>query len=119
MLRLPLSIVALAVAGLLWPRGAGAHAILVDSQPAAQAVVPPGPAKFRFRFNSRVDHLRSRLVLRAGQGETALSIDSISDMDVPAASATLAPGDYTMRWLVLAVDGHITRGDLPFSVRAP
>jgi len=119
MLRLSLLIVTLAVGGFLWPRGAGAHAILVDSQPAAQAVVPPGSAKFRFWFNSRVDHLRSRLVLRAGQGETALSIDATSDMDVLAASATLAPGEYTMRWLVLAVDGHITRGDVPFSVRAP
>lgn len=119
MLRLPLLIAAVAVAWFSSPRGAGAHAILMDSQPAAQAMMPPGSAKFRFRFNSRVDHLRSRLVLRAGQGETALSIDPASEMDVLAASATLAPGEYTMRWLVLAVDGHITRGDVPFSVRAP
>ncbi len=35
-------------------------------------------------------------------------------------SATdLRPGDYTVRWQVLAVDGHITRGDVPFTVTPP
>ena len=26
------------------------------------------------------------------------------------------PGAYVVRWQVLAVDGHITRGDVPFTV---
>jgi methionine-rich copper-binding protein CopC len=30
----------------------------------------------------------------------------------------LVPGRYRLRWQVLAVDGHITRGDIPF-VMAP
>ena len=30
--------------------------------------------------------------------------------------ATLQPGAYTLRWQVLAIDGHITRGDVPFTV---
>jgi hypothetical protein len=30
----------------------------------------------------------------------------------------LAPGDYVLHWQVLAVDGHITRGDIPFRVAA-
>ncbi len=29
------------------------------------------------------------------------------------------PGDCVLRWQVLAVDGHITRGDVPLSVKAP
>lgn len=36
--------------------------------------------------------------------------------DVVSAGAELAPGAYTLRWQVLAVDGHITRGDVPFTV---
>jgi methionine-rich copper-binding protein CopC len=28
----------------------------------------------------------------------------------------LAPGSYRIRWQVLAVDGHITRGDIPFAI---
>ena len=26
------------------------------------------------------------------------------------------PGRYVVRWQVLAIDGHITRGDVPFTV---
>jgi methionine-rich copper-binding protein CopC len=28
------------------------------------------------------------------------------------------PGAYALRWRVLAVDGHITRGDIPFIISA-
>jgi methionine-rich copper-binding protein CopC len=31
----------------------------------------------------------------------------------------LAPGQYRLRWQVLAIDGHLTRGDIPFTVKAP
>jgi len=117
--RLMVLIVVLVAAGCLRPGRAVAHAILMDSQPAAQATMPPGPASVRLRFNSRIDQARSRLVLRTGRNETALQLDSASSADTLAASTILAPGSYVMRWQVLAVDGHITRGDVPFTVRAP
>lgn len=119
MSRLSLPIVAWAVAGCLSPQRARAHAILMDSTPAARTEVPAGPVGFKLRFNSRVDHARSRLMLRAGPAESVLPIDPVSAADVLAASATLTPGEYVMRWQVLAVDGHITRGDVPFTVKGP
>ena len=106
-------------AGCLCSKWAKAHAILLESQPVARATVPPGPSAIRLRFNSRIDHARSRLALRTGQAETALALDPASPADVLAASTTLAPGAYVLRWQVLAVDGHITRGDVPLTVRAP
>jgi len=33
-----------------------------------------------------------------------------------ARAQQLAPGKYTLRWQALAVDGHITRGEVPFTV---
>jgi methionine-rich copper-binding protein CopC len=30
--------------------------------------------------------------------------------------AGIQPGSYRLRWQVLALDGHITRGDIPFTV---
>ncbi len=115
--RFCLSLAVLAAAGLLAPDQARAHAILMDSQPAARATVPAGPAAIMLRFNSRVDHARSRMALRAAGTETALPVDPASAADSLAASATLAPGDYVVRWQVLTVDGHITRGDVPFTVQ--
>lgn len=103
---------------LLAPGGAQAHAILLDSQPAARGVAPPGTARIVLRFNSRVDHGRSRLALRTGGREQVLNVASASADDVLEASADLQPGDYVLRWQVLAVDGHITRGDVPLMVGA-
>jgi copper resistance protein C len=96
------------------------HAILVDSTPAPNAHVRAGPLAIKFRYNSRIDTGRSKLTLTGPDGaEMRLPIQ---DTDTPAlllASATVGPGAYTLRWQVLAVDGHITRGTVPFSVDAP
>lgn len=81
--------------------------------------MPPGPATISLKFNSKVDHARSRIALRANGAETTLPIDPASAADSMAATARLSPGDYVVRWQVLAVDGHITRGEVPFTVQAP
>ena len=99
------------------PGAAHAHAILLDSQPAARGVAAPGPARITLRFNSRIDQARSRLVLRRDGADQTLALQPTGAEDVLAAQATLAPGSYVLRWQVLAVDGHITRGDVPFMVR--
>jgi len=108
----------LALPLLLLPGVAGAHAILLDSQPAARGVAAPGPARITLRFNSRVDHGRSRLALRTGGRERVLVMAPAGADDVLEAQADLVPGEYVLRWQVLAVDGHITRGDVPFHVGA-
>lgn len=116
--RLPITVVMLGVAGWLAATPAEAHAILMDSQPTARASAAPGPAAITLRFNSRIDHARSRLTLRTGQTETRLTIQDDSPADTLAAVAALRPGDHVIRWQVLAVDGHVTRGDIPFTVQA-
>ena len=102
------------------PAHAWAHAILVDSSPAVHASVPAGHAAMTLRFNSRIDRERSRLTLIApDKSQTRLPIGPDGPADVMTAAGDLTPGDYTVRWQVLAVDGHITRGDVPFTVVAP
>ena len=118
MLRLMLLLAITAAAGCMFPGRATAHAILLDSEPAARATVPPGPTGIRLRFNSRIDHARSRLALRSGGEERVLTLDPASPADVMTASSSLPPGDCVLRWQVLAVDGHITRGEVPLTVQA-
>jgi methionine-rich copper-binding protein CopC len=36
---------------------------------------------------------------------------------IAAESMKLSAGEYTIRWQVLAADGHITRGEIPFVVQ--
>ena len=102
---------------LLAPRAASAHAILMQSQPAAQSTVRPGQTEIVLRYNSRIDQARSRLTLRGPDPETTLALEPSRSPDTLAAAAALRPGDYVVHWQVLAVDGHITRGDVPFSVK--
>ena len=97
---------------------ARAHAIVVSSQPAANAVVHGTTVEVVVRFNSRIDPIRSRLLLMRGDG-SAMTLE-LNDTPSPAMLAAtvgeLAPGSYRLRWQVLATDGHITRGDIPFTV---
>ena len=105
---------------LLLPAAAQAHAILIDSTPAIHGTLPAGHAAMTLRFNSRIDRERSRLTLiTADKAQTRLAIGDTGPADIMTTQADLQPGDYTVRWQVLAVDGHITRGDVPFSVTAP
>ena len=115
---MPLILVLLALLAASLPAGpARAHAILLDSRPALRGTVPAGAATLSLRFNSRIDRARSRLVLLRPDGTQAvLPLPAEGPPDRLEAPADLSPGAYTVRWQVLAVDGHITRGDVPFTV---
>ncbi len=113
MLRVTVLLLLLMVTPLL----ARAHAILVDSTPAANATVGPGHEAITLRFNSRIDRERSRLTLIApDHSQTSIAVGEDGPPDVMMSAAELQGGAYTLRWQVLAVDGHITRGDVPFNV---
>lgn len=108
----------LAAAAFAIPARARAHAILKSSTPRAGASVPAGPLAIVLRFNSRIDAPRSRLLLvRPGGDQVALAFAAPAP-DMFEAATTVAPGSHVLRWQVLAIDGHITRGDVPFTVKA-
>ena len=119
-LRILAVIVLLAAATAFTAGTAAAHAVIIDSIPAVDAVVA-GDSDVTLHFNSRIDHQRSRLTLIAPDGNaSSLTITPDSAPDIVAAKLTgLAPGQYRLRWMVLAIDGHLTRGDIRFSVKAP
>jgi copper resistance protein C len=104
---------------LILPYEAWGHAIIVSSSPANGATVPQGPVSIHLRFNSRIDHSRSRLILLTPDGgEQPLTVSSGSPADgFDVDPKTLLSGQWHVRWQVLSVDGHITRGDIPFTVR--
>lgn len=114
------NLAALAVLGAVaaMPGAALAHAVVVKAQPALDQQVAAGPLDIRLEFNSRIDKKRSRLQLTLPDGtRTDVPIAEGGEPNVLTAQVpALAPGAYALRWQVLAVDGHITRGDIPFTV---
>ena len=100
---------------------AWAHAIVLESVPGVDAAVAGPDLDVAVRFNSRIDLHRSRLTLMLpGGGSRVLAIrEDAGPANLEARATGLAPGAYTLRWQVLAADGHITRGDIPFTVVQP
>jgi copper resistance protein C len=96
-----------------------AHAILLSSTPAAKAEVSGPELQVSLKFNSRIDAKRSRLTLVASDGvASTLVIAAQASPEVLEAPAKgLKSGAYILRWQVLAIDGHVTRGEVPFTVR--
>jgi methionine-rich copper-binding protein CopC len=97
---------------------AAAHAVLLESNPSLKGVVPGPNVPIKLRFNVRIDAARSRLTLVGPGGSMQpLEISTPAPPDTLSAQATgLAAGEYRLRWQVLASDGHITRGEIPFTV---
>lgn len=97
-----------------------AHAILVKSTPAPNEVVTGTNVSVALTFNSRVDQARSTLSLES-QDHTTSRLKVDVDPSSPAELITRIPkagaGSYKLLWQVLSVDGHITRGEIPFQVK--
>jgi methionine-rich copper-binding protein CopC len=96
-----------------------AHAILKESSPAANATVLGPDVSITLKYNVRVDSARSKVQLsHPDESVTDLPLLKQVSPDTLSSKATgLTPGAYKLQWQVLAPDGHITRGVVPFSVK--
>lgn len=107
-----------AVVCLLIALPVNGHAILKESLPAPHSVVSGQNLTIRLRFNSRIDASHSRLYLEGGSHSQSIEIVRPAAPDMLLGHAKNMPaGEYRIQWQVLAVDGHITRGEVPFTVR--
>jgi len=97
------------------------HAILKSSSPANGGFVTHPDMAVKLTFNVRVDAARSKLqVLMPDASTVELPIVKSPSPDMLISRLPgLKPGAYVIRWQVLAPDGHISRGEIPFTVRNP
>jgi methionine-rich copper-binding protein CopC len=95
-----------------------AHAILMGSTPALNSTVKGPDFDINLRYNVRIDGGRSRVRLVAPDGSVStLTLASQASPDTLQTHATgLKPGTYKLQWQVLASDGHMSRGEIPFTV---
>jgi methionine-rich copper-binding protein CopC len=113
------AMIAVAAVLVLVPRVALAHAVLVKSTPTINATVNGPDVAVTMKFSLRVDGTRSTLLLSTSDGKSQpLAIEQQSAPDTLTTHATkLGPGKYAIHWQVLATDGHVTRGEIPFQVK--
>jgi copper transport protein len=107
-----------ALTALVAPGAALAHAILLQTSPANRAVLTRSPAEIRVTFDDAI---------RLGTGNAAVAnADSTSILAGPPSVARhslilrlrprLPNGAYSVRWSIVAEDGHREQGVLAFAV---
>ena len=104
---------------LLLPNQVFAHAVLVHSTPKAHETVASGELNVELQFNSRIDAVRCSvaLLMSDGQVKKLAQLPQPSPAALAAKTSRLEPGSYVLQWQVLANDGHIKRGEVPFEVK--
>lgn len=96
-----------------------AHAILMESTPKIDSTVSGPDLDITLRFNVRIDGSRSRVLLVApDRTSSPLTLAKQARPDVLQIHASgLKPGAYKLQWNVLAADGHMSKGVVPFTVK--
>lgn len=102
---------------------AAAHSTIIDSTPAADAVLAAAPKAFSVTANEPLADITGAgdgfalEVVDAATGETMtdgpLAIDGAT-LSTPGVE--LAPGAYVMRYQVVSADGHPISGEIAFAI---
>jgi len=94
-----------------------AHSILVESTPSQGARLSASPPTAQLRFNSRIEPGLTRVSLIEARRRTALKVGRESMVDrIIVPLPPLNPGVYSLVYKVLALDGHVTKGSVQFTI---
>ena len=97
-----------------------AHCLLERATPAAGSTVHGSPAEVKLFFSQTLEPAFSTLrVLDANAKQVDRQDQTVDATDARALRVSLqplAPGAYRVIWRVLSKDGHVTQGDLSFTV---
>jgi copper transport protein len=109
------------LAGGLGVMPVSAHALLLRSNPAANAMLASGPAQVELFFSEALEpSLSSVMVLDAAAqvvDQQDVRIDPVDPTRMTVSLRSLADGVYTVAWKAIsATDGHLTSGSFPFAV---
>lgn len=117
LLALTMAATSLAPAGHAQQTSGEVH--VLESTPAANAHIGRKSSAFFVRFDRPVDHRKSTLVIK--QGDKVIEqlhprLESSPEV-LFAAAPTLQPGDYSLHWAVITLQGtKAIEGDIPFKV---
>lgn len=109
-------------AGLLTTPAVFAHAHLKNQYPAANAQVDAAPQALTLTFSEGIEPKFSGVTITGPQqqsvktGTVKRNESEKTELIVPL-QQSLTPGQYTVDWHVVSVDGHKTKGNYAFSVK--
>ncbi|MFQ5700282.1 MAG: copper resistance protein CopC [Acidobacteriota bacterium] len=103
-----------------WPIPAAAHSVLVKSSIEDHPIKARTATRVTMQFNSGVEVSLSRVQLVDSEGKqrTLEIVAAGKPGEITVQIPALAPGDYRLRYRMLATDGHVTDESLRFHVNA-
>jgi copper transport protein len=108
-----------ALASLVFPACALAHATLKQASPRFQQRVERAPTSLRLEFDQVVTALPESIEVRTAGGRLVSrpARTTAGGHEVVAPLQRLPKGPYTVRWHVISSDGHVISGVFTFGVR--
>lgn len=97
---------------------AGAHAVLEESEPAADSTVSSPPTEVVMRFSEPLIEAASHATVTAPDGEKFSEVEIDADaQEMRVALASDASGVYAVDWVTVSpIDGHTWEGSFEFRV---
>jgi methionine-rich copper-binding protein CopC len=98
-----------------------AHAALLKSVPAPRAAMSHSPSKVRLWFNEKIEPSYATIQVLTSDGKPLLtrpaSVDKADPKLLVLELPQLVVGEYTVKYRVMSVDGHLVDYGFTFSVK--
>ena len=97
-----------------------AHAVVVKATPSDRSTLASVPPEIVLQFNATLEKKLVHLKLERADGSSQTLTDRAPEAAVVRCTLPqdLIPGAYTLKYKVLATDGHATQGVLRFTIDA-
>ncbi len=117
LLRMLVTVFAVAGLGVGSAGVAAAHDVLISSDPTDRSTVPTAPSSVVFTFDQPVQNFDPVVSLVGPDGrQYAVGTPSISGNVVTGTVGTGPPGAYTAAYRIVSADGHPVTGEIHFTV---
>jgi len=97
-----------------------AHVYLLECSPEQNAVLDKAPEKVTIAFVGSVETAFSKIEVFNADGTKVSKKTSYSDSDTVIESALddgIGPGEYTVKWKCMSLDGHMQTGEYKFTIK--
>jgi copper transport protein len=112
-------LIVIAVAALVFPASAYAHATLESTSPPFRAELQTGPKQIRIHFDQTVKVIAKSMQVLDAKGVNHAYAARAVGTDLLASVHPLKTGQYTIRWQAMSADTHVVSGVWTFGVGVP
>jgi methionine-rich copper-binding protein CopC len=107
---------------LLIPSLAYSHAYLIETVPEEAASLTEPPRKVSLQFLGFLEHFFSKVEVYNSEGSKVSSETKLKDGDDGTVMEAelisgLNPGEYTVKWACIGMDGHRQNGSYTFTIK--